>query len=242
MATKPEIIKAIDDKIITKGNISAVDTNKILKDMLEFSDKPATPVNGFDFGNLKSPLFPNDKMSVKMNFTGIEKFSCSLYLCVETKYIPSTSTDGNKNAPWIFLPLEDKQISILESFLPNINKREMYLTFLVPFFATPTEIIIDNNNGGTDNPTNNNVVTKANTRNSDFPMMIIGLGLITNLQNQTGVHLVLPEQGHISTSVTLSYKSNEFKLDNFAKDTATEINKIFNSIINDNDLDMSNNK
>jgi hypothetical protein len=234
MATKAEITKAINDKIITKGNISAVDTNRILKDMLDFSDKPATPTNGFDFGNLDKPLNPTDSMSVKMNFTGIQELSCSLYLCVETKANNPDFKDETDNATWIFVPLKEEEHKILQSFLPNINEKQMYLTFLVPFLATQTEGGVTPPNNGTTGP-EVGVRPKASS-GFDFPMMIIGLGLLVDKQNQKGVHLVLPKSGHISTSVTLSYKPNNFRLNNFTKEMEAEINNVFDSIINDNDL------
>lgn len=239
MATKPEIIKAINEKIIAKGNISAVDTSKILKDILDFSDKPAAPSNGFDFGNLDNPLHPSDTMSVKMNFIGIEQFSCSLYLCVETKAKgPNSIVD--KNTPWIFVPLEEQQYKTLQSFLPNINNKEMYLTFTVPFLATQTEIATDNPTGAT-NIRDSSAMAMSNTRSFNYPMTIIGLGLVTDKQNQKGVHLIMPDSGHISTSVTLSYKSNKFEPKLLTNEMAKAINKSFESIINDNDLDVSNN-
>jgi hypothetical protein len=238
MATKPEIIKAIDDKIIAKGNISAVDTNKILKDMLDFSDKPTTPINGFDFGNISNPMHPNDKTSVKMNFTGIDKFSCSLYLCVETKANNPEFKDETNNPDWIFVPVKNEEYKILQSFLPNINEKQMYLTFLVPFLPRQTEKSVVNPNGTSPITDATNVGTKANTRGgiSDLPMMIIGLGLLIDNKNQKGVHMILPESGHISTSVTLSYKPNNFNLSMFTNEMEDQINKIFDSILNDNDL------
>jgi hypothetical protein len=235
MATKPEIIKAIDDKIIAKGNISAVDTNKILKDILDFSDKPTTPINSFDFGNIGDPLKTKRLESVKMNFTGIDKFSCSLYLCTEARLVDPANTDQN-NPDWIFVPLKDEEHKILQSFLPNINEKQMYLTFNVPFFAAQSPVVIGNGTTGTVSK-DSNVGTKANNRSgSDFPMMIIGLGLLIDKQNQKGVHMILPESGHISTSVTLSYKSNKFEFGLFTKDMQDSLNKAFDSIIKDNDL------
>jgi hypothetical protein len=241
MATKPEIIKAIDDKIFAKGNISAVDTNKILKDILDFSDKPTTPINSFDFGNIGDPLKTKRLESVKMNFTGIDKFSCSLYLCTEARLVDPANTDQN-NPDWIFVPLKDEEHKILQSFLPNINEKQMYLTFNVPFFAAQSPEIILNPSDGVGPIKDTNVGTKANTRGgiSDLPMMIIGLGLLENKQKQKGVHMILPESGHISTSVTLSYKSNKFEFGLFTKDMQDSLNKAFDSIIKNNDLGFNN--
>jgi hypothetical protein len=241
MATKPEIIKAIDDKIFAKGNISAVDTNKILKDILDFSDKPTTPINSFDFGNIGDPLKTKKLESVKMNFTGIDKFSCSLYLCTEARLADPANTSQN-NIEWIFVPLKEDEYKILQSFLPNINNREMYLTFNVPFFAAQTEVVNTPGNGTAVPIKDTNFGTKANSRGiSDLPMMIIGLGLLIDKQNQKGVHLILPaESGHISTSVTLSYKSNKFEFGLFNKDIGDSLNKIFDSIIKNNDFGFNN--
>lgn len=239
--TKSQIITNIDSKIIAKGNISAVDTNAILKDILDFSDKPVAPTNGFDFGNLDNPLRPNDSMSVKMNFTGIEKFSCSLYLCVETKANNSDTVNEKKDTEWIFVPLEDEQFKILQSFLPNINEREMYLTFVVPFLATQTQSTVENPNGGFAAPRDVAMSSMVSNRISTYPMTIIGLGLLTDIQNQKGVHLILPDSGHISTSVTLSYKSNRFNLKLLTSEMSKGLEKAFESIIKDNDLDTTNN-
>jgi hypothetical protein len=240
MTTKPEIIKAIDDKIIAKGNISAVDTNKILKDILNFSDKPAIPTNGFDFGNISDPLNPSDLMSVKMNFTGIQELSCSLYLCVETRVKNPDFKDETNNADWIFVTLKEEEYKILQSFLPNINEKQMYLTFIVPFLETQAEGVVTQPNNGTRGP---EVAVRSKASGGfDFPLMIIGLGLLVDKQNQKGVHLILPKSGHISTSLTLSYKPNNFRLNNFTNEMEDGINKMFDSIINDNDLDLNNNK
>jgi hypothetical protein len=235
MATKQEIITAIDSKIITKGNITAVDTNKILKDILDFSDKPIppTPINGFDFGNIDNPLKTDQLASVKVNFTGIDKFSCSLYLCIEALLQDPPKEGQNDNPEWLFVPLKEEEYKILLSFLPNINKKQMYLTFLVPFLRA------EEKESSTAPTTGNvkNLETRANSKSDgDFPMMVIGVGLLKDRQGQIGLHIILPNPGHISTSVSLSYKPNKFEFGLFSKKMRTTIEKILSSILEDNDL------
>jgi hypothetical protein len=231
MATKQEIITAIDGKIIAKGNITAVDTNKILKDILEFSDKPATPINGFDFGNVDKPLSTKQLANVKVNFTGIEKFSCSFYICTEARLKDPAQTDGNKGPEWIFIPLKTEEYKILESFLPNINEKKMYLTFIVPFFrAEFKDATTPNATGGLSSD------TRATVSRTDFPMNAIGIGLLEDMKKQKGVHIILPEAGHISTSMALLYKPNKFETGLLSKEMQDNLEKMFNSILEDNDL------
>ena len=238
MATKQEIITAIDGKIKTQGNISAVDTNKILKDILEFSDKPVTPpsINGFDFGNIKNPLETKQLASVKVNFTGIEKLSCSLYICIEAKIQEPTEEGSGDNLEWLFIPLKEEEYKILSSFLPNINNREMYLTFMVPFYRAEQKVI------DVASPTNGDFQDRIETRayatksRSDFPMMVIGIGLLLDRQKQPGLHIILPESGHISTSMALSYKPNKFNFKILSSKMGDSILKMLDSIVDDNDL------
>lgn len=234
MATKQQIIDAIDSKIKSEGNISAVDTNKILKDILEFSDKPATSINGFDFGNIDNPLRTEQGTSVKINFTGIEKLSCSLYLCVEPT-LQDPQKEGQDNPEWLFIPIKEEEYEILLSFLPNINKKQMYLTFIVPFLKAENNIIKED---GTKGVTKEyvDVKTRATKSASDFPMMIIGVGLLRDRNDQTGVHIILPGLGHISTSMALSYKPNKFNYKMFSVEMRESLMKMMNSIIEDNDL------
>lgn len=232
MATKQEIITAIDGKIIAKGNISAVDTNKILKDILEFSDKPAT-INGFDFGNIDNPLRTEQLASVKVNFTGIEKLSCSLYLCIEA-ILQELQKEGSDNPEWLFIPVSKDEYSILLSFLPNINKKQMYLTFMVPFLKAQEKVsTVNPATGGF----SDHVETRANSKSvSNFPMMVIGIGLLTDVKKRTGVHIILPSAGHISTSMALSYKPNEFEFGLLSKEMQDSLEKMLGSIIDDNDF------
>jgi hypothetical protein len=234
MATKQEIITAIDGKIIAKGNISAVDTNKILKDILEFSDKPVTSINGFDFGNIDNPLRTEQLASVKVNFTGIEKLSCSLYICIEAGLQEPPKEGQKNNVEWLFIPLKEEEYEILLSFLPNINnkkEKQMYLTFMVPFLRA------EENVSSTTGIGNNDLETGSHSKSgSDFPMMIIGLGLLIDLQNQKGLHIILPESGHISTSMALSYKPNNFEFGLFSKEMQKSLNDMWVSIIKKNDL------
>ncbi len=239
MATKQEILTAIDSKIKTEGNISAVDTNKILKDIVEFSDKPVTPANidGFDFGNLDNPLETNQLASVKVNFTGIKQLSCSLYLSIESQ-LKKTKVE---TLDWIFIPLKEEEYKILFSFLPNINEKQMYLTFMVPFFKAQQEedVATDVTSGHLTETHNsrNNVIASKQINN--FPMMVIGIGLLnTTKTKRHGVHIILPEAGHISTSMTLSYKPNEFKYGLFPKRMHESIDNIFKSIIEENVLNF----
>jgi hypothetical protein len=234
MATKQEIITAIDSKIIAKGNITAVDTNKILKDILDFSDKPIPPasINGFDFGNIDSPLQTEQLATVKVNFTGIEKLSCSLYICIESRLQNPIKEGQNDTPEWLFVPLKEEEYKILLSFLPNINKKQMYLTFAVPFLKAEYKEI-----STAPVPKNNNIDTRdGNSKDSDFPMMIIGLGLLEDRQKQGGLHIILPQPGHISTSMALSYKPNQFKYNLFTKAMQEKLDEILNSILEDNDL------
>ncbi|PZX95187.1 hypothetical protein DOS84_01055 [Flavobacterium aquariorum] len=231
MATKQEIITAIDGKIIAKGNITAVDTNKILKDILEFSDKPVTPINGFDFGNVDKPLSTKQLATVKVNFTGIDKFSCSLYICTEARLKDPANTDVKNNPEWLFIPLKEEEYKILLSFLPNINEKQMYITFTVPFFrAEFKDATTPNAAGGL------NSDTRATVSRADFPMTIIGIGLLENKKQQKGVHLIIPEAGHISTSMALLYKPNKFEFGLFTKEMQDNLDKMFSSILEDNDL------
>jgi hypothetical protein len=236
MATKQEIITAIDSKIITKGNITAVDTNKILKDILDFSDKPIppTPISGFDFGNIDNPLKTQQLASVKVNFTGIDKFSCTLYLCIEA-LLQEPPKEGQKdNAEWLFVPLKEEEYKILLPFLPNINKKQMYLTFLVPFLKAELKV---SSTAPATGDVKTNLETRANSKSGDdFPAMVIGLGLLIDRQKQPGLHIILPNPGHISTSMSLSYKPNKFEYGLFTKEMQTSIDKILSSILEDNDL------
>jgi hypothetical protein len=235
MATKQEIITAIDGKIIAKGNISAVDTNKILKDILDFSDKPAAPINGFDFGNIDKPLKTEQLASVKVNFTGIEKLSCSLYLCIEAA-LQDPQKEGQNNPEWLFIPIKEEEYKILLSFLPNINKKQMYLTFMVPFFEVQNIISTTDPATGAGG-IRDNMETRVNSKSGfDFPMMIIGVGLLIDRQKQTGVHIILPATGHISTSMALLYKPNKFEFGQFSKEMQESLDKMLSSIIDDNDL------
>lgn len=230
MATKQEIITAIDGKIISKGNISAVDTNKILKDILEFSDKPVSPINGFDFGNVAKPFSTKQHATVKVNFTGIDKFSCSMYICTEAR-LKDPAQDNDKIGPdWIFFPLKDEEYKILQSFLPNINEKQMYLTFMVPFFRAEYK-----DGTSTSVPGSLTNDTRAVSR-ADFPMTVIGVGLLEDQKNLKGVHIIVPEAGHISTSVTLSYKPNKFEFGFLSKEMQNNLEKMYNSILEDNDL------
>ncbi|MBW4359045.1 hypothetical protein [Flavobacterium taihuense] len=236
MATKQEIITAIDGKIIAKGNITAVDTNKILKDILEFSDKPVTPtpINGFDFGNVDKPLETEQLASIKVNFTGIENLTCSLYLCVESRLQKPINPDQNNNNPeWLFVPLKAEEYKVLQPFLPNINDKQMYLTFLVPFLKAEDAVISTAPVAG---EIKNMIETRATSNRSDFPMMIIGIGLLIDRQKQKGIHLILPEPGHISTSMALSYKPNHFDFELFQKETQASIESILNNIIEKNEI------
>jgi hypothetical protein len=234
MATKQEIITAIDGKIIAKGNITAVDTNKILKDILEFSDKPVTPINGFDFGNVDKPLNTEELATVKVNFTGIERFTCSLYLCIEARIQKPTNPDIKDSPEWLFIPLKAEEFKILQSFLPNINQKQMYLTFTVPFFSAEIQ---EGNTAPVTGVANNNLETKnVSNRTSFYPFTIIGLGLLEDRQKQKGLHIILPEPGYISTALTLSYKPNTFKYSLFSKEMQASIDKILKSILEDNDL------
>lgn len=230
MATKQEIITAIDGKIITKGNITAVDTNKILKDILEFSDKPATPINGFDFGNVDKPLSTKQLATVKVNFTGINKFSCSMYICTEAN-LKDPLIENNNGPDWLFIPLKAEEYKILQSFLPDINEKQMYLTFMVPFFRAEYKDSALSSTAGT---LNND--TRATVNRADFPMTVIGIGLLENKNKHKGVHLIVPEAGHISTSMALSYKPNKFEFGLFNKEMQENLEKMFNSILEDNDL------
>lgn len=233
MATKQEIITAIDGKIIAKGNITAVDTNKILKDILEFSDKPVppTPIDGFDFGNVNKPLTTKQLATVKVNFTGIVNFSCSLYICTEARLMDPANTDQKNNPEWLFIPLKEEEYKILLSFLPNINEKQMYLTFMVPFFkAEFKDATTPNTTGGFSSD------TRATVSRSDFPMTIIGVGLLEDKKKQKGVHIILPEAGHISTSMALLYKPNKFEFGLFSKQMQDNLEKALNSILEDNDL------
>jgi hypothetical protein len=232
MATKQEIITAIDGKIIAKGNITAVDTNKILKDILEFSDKPVTPINGFDFGNVDKPLETEQLASVKVNFTGIENLTCSLYLCIESR-IQKTNNPDHNNPEWLFVPLKAEEYKVLQPFLPNINEKQMYLTFLVPFLKAEE---IDSSTAPVKGDIKNVIETRATSNRSDFPMMIIGIGLLIDRQKQKGIHLILPEPGHISTSTALSYKPNHFNFDLFQKETQAKLESILNNIIEKNEI------
>ena len=230
MATKQEIITAIDSKIIAKGNISAVDTNTILKDILDFSDKPVTSINGFDFGNIDNPLRTEKLASVKVNFTGIEKFSCSLYICIEAGLQEPPKEGPKDNPEWLFIPLKEEEYKILLSFLPNINKKQMYLSYMVPFLSAQQKT----SNTGV---VKTNVETRANSKiGSDFPMMIIGIGLLIDKQSQGGIHIILPESGHISTSMALSYKTNKFEFKLFSKEMQESLDKMLSSILEDNNL------
>lgn len=236
MATKQEIITAIDGKIIAKGNITAVDTNKILKDILEFSDKPVTPtpIAGFDFGNIDKPLETEQLATVKVNFTGIQELSCTLYLCIEAKLQKPPKEGQNENPEWLFIPLKEEEYIILLSFLPNINKKQMYLTFMVPFLRAEEE-------ANSTTPATGGVIThletRANSRSmSDFPMMIIGVGLLMDKEKQLGLHIILPNPGHVSTSMALSYKTNKFEFKLFSKEMQEALNKMLSSILEDNDL------
>ncbi|WP_281636921.1 hypothetical protein [Flavobacterium marginilacus] len=233
MATKQEIITAIDGKIIAKGNISAVDTNKILKDILDFSDKPSTAINSFDFGNIDNPLKTEQLASVKVNFTGIEKLSCSLYLCIEAM-LRDPQKEGRDNPEWLFIPIKEEEYKILLSFLPNINKKQMYLTFIVPFFEAQDKI---SSTAPATGDIKTNLETRSNSKSgSDFPMMIIGVGLLVDRQKQPGVHIILPSAGHISTSMALLYKPNHFEYGLFSKEMQESLDKMLSSIIEDNDL------
>jgi hypothetical protein len=231
MATKQEIITAIDGKIIAKGNITAVDTNKILKDILEFSDKPATPINGFDFGNVDKPFSTKQFATIKVNFTGIEKFSCSLYICTEAK-LKDPAQENDKNGPdWIFIPLKAEEYKIMQSFLPNINEKQMYLTFMVPFYrAEFKDTTTPSNTGNLSNE------PRSMASRADFPMTVIGIGLLEDMKKQKGVHIIVPEAGHISTSMALLYKPNKFESGLLTKEMQTNLDKMYNSIIEDNDL------
>lgn len=231
MATKQEIITAIDGKIIAKGNISAVDTNKILKDILEFSDKPVTPINGFDFGNVAKPFSTKQHATVKVNFTGIDKFSCSLYICTEARLIDPAQANDKIGPDWLFFPLKDEEFKIMQSFLPNINEKQMYLTFVVPFFRAE-----EKDGSSTSVPGGLSSDTRASVNRADFPLTVIGVGLLEDKKNLKGVHIILPEAGHISTSVTLSYKPNKFEIGLLSKDMQVNVEKMFNSILEDNDL------
>jgi len=234
MATKQEIITAIDGKIIAKGNITAVDTNKILKDIVEFADKPVTPINGFDFGNVDKPFSTKELATVKVNFTGIERLVCSLYLCVEAHIQEPNNPDASNDPEWLFIPLKPEEFKILHSFLPNINEKQMYLTFTVPFLKAEVQ---EGNTAPVTAAANNNLETKnVSNRASFYPFTIIGLGLLEDRQKQKGLHIILPEPGHISTSLSLSYKPNAFKYSLFSKDMQASIDKILKSILEDNDL------
>ena len=233
MATKQEIITAIDGKIIAKGNITAVDTNKILKDILEFSDKPVTPtpIAGFDFGNINKPLSTKQLATVKVNFTGIQELSCSLYICTEARLKDPANTDQKNNPEWLFIPLKEEEYKILLSFLPNINEKQMYLTFMVPFYrAEDKEGTTPSTVGGF------NTDTRATVNRADFPMTIIGIGLLEDKKKQKGVHIILPEAGHISTSMALLYKPNKFEFGLFTKEMQENLDKALNSILEDNYL------
>ena len=236
MATKQEIITAIDGKIKTQGNISAVDTNKILKDILEFSDKPVAPpsINEFDFGNIDNPLRTEQLESVKVNFTGIEKLSCTLYLCIEP-ILQDPEKERNDNPEWLFIPIKKEEYEILLSFLPNINEKQMYLTFMVPFYRAEQKVIdaASPTNGDFQDRIETSYATKST---SDFPMMVIGIGLLLDRQKQPGLHIILPESGHISTSMALSYKSNNFNFKILSSKMGDSLLKILKSIVDDNDL------
>jgi len=229
MATKQEIITAIDSKIISKGNITAVDTNKILKDILEFSDKPAPSINGFDFGNVSKPFSTKQLATIKVNFTGIEKFSCSMYICTEAK-LKDPQIDEKNGPDWIFFPLKDGEYKMLQSFLPNINEKQMYLTFMVPFFRAEYK------DGTTTSVPGSLTNDTRSVSRADFPMTVIGVGLLEDQKNQKGVHIIVPEAGHISTSVALSYKPNKLNFDLFTKEMQTNLDKMYSSILEDNDL------
>ena len=68
--TKAEIIQVINNKIITNGNIKAIDTNAILKDILdciELNDQgPTGGTSKFDFAS-KVPLI--DSRGAELNFS-----------------------------------------------------------------------------------------------------------------------------------------------------------------------------
>lgn len=236
MATKQEIkqgiIKAINDKIISKGNISAVDTNKILLDILDFSDNPVTPpINSFDFGNLEKPLETKQLASVKVNFTGIEKLSCTLYICIQARILDSQ--DSGDNSGGLFFPLEDKNFEILQSFLPDINKKQMYLTFIVPFFRAQQKesAPIDTEPTTGLNLESSRMMVRAVSKQNDFPLTIFGIGLLITPNKQKGVHILLPEIGHISTSVALLYKPNTFEFGLFTDEFQKSLDTAFNNII-----------
>jgi hypothetical protein len=231
MATKQEIITAIDGKIIAKGNITAVDTNKILKDILEFSDKPVTPINGFDFGNVDKPFSTKQFATVKVNFTGIDKFSCSFYICTEARLKDPAQTDDKNGPDWLFIPLKAEEYKILQSFLPNINEKQMYLTFMVPFYrAEFKDTTTPSNTGNLSND------TRATASRADYPMTVIGIGLLEDKKKQKGVHIIVPEAGHISTSMALLYKPNKFESGLLTKEMQDNLEKALNSILEDNDL------
>jgi hypothetical protein len=228
--TKAQIITDIDTKIITNGDIKAVDTNTILKDILEFSDKPLASIKGFDFGNMDKPLQTANLHSVKVNFRGIEEHSCSLYLCIQANlkeigevftHEAAATAAAQKVVDWLFIPLNDKEYEILLSFLPNINEKQMYLTFTVPFLRAQNKA--------------------SETKSAfNFPLMIIAMGLLTNKEKQKGLHIILPEPGFISTSLTLLYKPNQFEYELLPKEMQETINNFFDSILKDNDLILDN--
>jgi len=127
--------------------------------------------------------------------------------------------------------LKEEKIKSLQSFLPNINEKQMYLTFMVPFFrAEDKEGTTPSTAGGLSND------TRATTNRADFPMTIIGVGLLEDKKKQKGVHIILPEAGHISTSMALLYKPNKFEFGLFSKEMQENLEKALNSILEDNDL------
>lgn len=121
--SKNQIKAAIDSKIIAKGNISAVDTNAILKDILDCAELNTLPnandLKGFSFqGNSTS----NRGAELDYSLRGISGLFVNITLTIMIK-----ETNVNN----IIFNFENKDIfSELSSIIKNNNK-ENPLDFLV---------------------------------------------------------------------------------------------------------------
>lgn len=119
--TKIEIAQKIDNIIKENGNIKAVQTNEILKDILDYTD------NTFE-------IFPNkiiDTGATKYfySFKGIKNYSCSLY------FVFHKAKENGENV--IKIELTEEEYALLSSFIPlyTYSKEERnfdFLTFQIP--------------------------------------------------------------------------------------------------------------
>lgn len=122
--SKTQIITAIDSKIIANGNISAVDTNAILKDILDCAELNTLP----NPSDLKEFAFQGNSINnrgaeLDYSLRGISGLFVNITLTIMIK-----ETNVNN----VIFNFENKEIfSELSSIIKNNNNKENPLDFLV---------------------------------------------------------------------------------------------------------------